>query len=155
MKIETINFGKQAYSGPCREIMRGLPEFFTPKALDDMARDLEKHTLFVAGEEAYPSGFATARYKNRHTLEITWLAVRRDQRRRGVGAALIKYIADHARDADKHILMLKTLAPIAGYKPYEATHSFYEKFGFLHVDTIDPYPGWGPDNPCAIYVKAL
>jgi hypothetical protein len=27
--------------------------------------------------------------------------------------------------------------------------------GFVHIDTIDPLPGWPPGNPAAIYVVAL
>jgi hypothetical protein len=39
--------------------------------------------------------------------------------------------------------------------PYEATRAFWERNGFVHVDTIDPLPGWEPGNPAAIYVAAL
>jgi hypothetical protein len=39
--------------------------------------------------------------------------------------------------------------------PYEATRAFWERNGFIHVDTIDPLPGWEPGNPAAIYVAAL
>jgi len=51
--------------------------------------------------------------------------------------------------------MAKTLAPDVEYAPYEATRRFYEKKGFIHLETIDPYPGWDPGNPCAIYVRVL
>jgi hypothetical protein len=30
-----------------------------------------------------------------------------------------------------------------------------ERSGFIHIDTIDPLPGWPPGNPAAIYVTAL
>ena len=43
----------------------------------------------------------------------------------------------------------------SGYRPYEATRAFWERNGFVHVDTIDPLPGWEPGNPAAIYVAAL
>jgi hypothetical protein len=43
----------------------------------------------------------------------------------------------------------------ADYRPYEATRAFWERRGFVQVDTIDPLPGWEPGNPAAIYVAAL
>jgi len=43
----------------------------------------------------------------------------------------------------------------SGYRPYEATRAFWERNGFVHVDTIDPLPGWEPGNPAAIYVAAI
>ena len=49
----------------------------------------------------------------------------------------------------------KTLDRSSGYRPYEATRAFWERNGFVHVDTIDPLPGWEPGNPAAIYVAAL
>jgi hypothetical protein len=49
----------------------------------------------------------------------------------------------------------KTLDRSSGYRPYEATRAFWERNGFIHVDTIDPLPGWPPGNPAAIYVAAL
>ncbi|HEX5290374.1 MAG TPA: hypothetical protein VFX25_16040 [Streptosporangiaceae bacterium] len=35
------------------------------------------------------------------------------------------------------------------------TRAFWERNGFVHVDTIDPLPGWEPGNPAAIYVAAI
>jgi hypothetical protein len=49
----------------------------------------------------------------------------------------------------------KTLDRSSGYRPYEATRVFWERNGFVHVDTIDPLPGWKAGNPAAIYVAAL
>ena len=49
----------------------------------------------------------------------------------------------------------KTLDSSSGYQPYEATRAFWERNGFVHIDTIDPLPGWEAGNPAAIYVAAL
>ena len=53
------------------------------------------------------------------------------------------------------VVEAKTLDRSSGYRPYEATRAFWERNGFVHVDTIDPLPGWEPGNPAAIYVAAL
>lgn len=57
--------------------------------------------------------------------------------------------------ADVRLLEVKTLADRAGYGPYIRTRRFYAWAGFVHLDTIDPFPGWDPGNPCAILVKVL
>ena len=49
----------------------------------------------------------------------------------------------------------KTLDRSCGYRPYESTRAFWERNGFIHIDTIDPLPGWRPGNPAAIYIAAL
>ncbi len=49
----------------------------------------------------------------------------------------------------------KTLDRSSGYHPYEATRAFWERNGFIQIDTIDPLPGWQPGNPAAIYVAAV
>jgi len=49
----------------------------------------------------------------------------------------------------------KTLDRSSGYRPYEATRAFWARNGFVHIDTIDPLPGWPPGNPAAIYVAAV
>lgn len=59
------------------------------------------------------------------------------------------------RSAGVELLEVKTLSAKADYLPYEATRGFYQRTGFLHLETVDPYPGWGPENPGAIYVKVL
>jgi hypothetical protein len=53
------------------------------------------------------------------------------------------------------VVEAKTLDRSADYRPYEATRAFWERRGFVQVDTIDPLPGWEPGNPAAIYVAAL
>jgi hypothetical protein len=53
------------------------------------------------------------------------------------------------------VVEAKTLDRSSGYRPYEATRAFWERNGFIQVDTIDPLPGWPPGNPAAIYVAAV
>jgi hypothetical protein len=58
-------------------------------------------------------------------------------------------------DDDLRVVEVKTLDASAGYEPYVATQAFWERHGFVWIDTIDPLPGWQPGNPAAIYVAAL
>lgn len=58
---------------------------------------------------------------------------------------------------ERGVLLLSTgtLAAAAEYAPYEGTRAFFEAVGFLHVDTIDPYPGRDAGNPCALLVMPI
>jgi hypothetical protein len=49
---------------------------------------------------------------------------------------------------------VKTLDKSSDYTPY-ATRAFWEARGFIHVDTIDPLPGWQAGNPAAVYIAAM
>jgi len=47
---------------------------------------------------------------------------------------------------------VKTLSDKDPYEPYRKTRDFYKNIGFIPIETIDPYPGWGEGNPCQIFV---
>ncbi len=89
------------------------------------------------------------------TAELSWIAVSPDSRNSGVGTALLMRLSDDLVSEGFKLLQVKTLDAKAGYEPYDASRLFYENRGFIYLDTITPYPGWEPGNPCAIYVKIL
>ena len=53
------------------------------------------------------------------------------------------------------VLEVKTLGASSDATNYDGTRRFYERHGFVLLEEIDPFPGWEPGNPCAIYVKAV
>jgi hypothetical protein len=59
------------------------------------------------------------------------------------------------RKEGARLLEVKTLDASAQSAEYEVTRRFYENRGFELLESIDPFPGWEPGNPCAIYVKVL
>jgi GNAT superfamily N-acetyltransferase len=83
------------------------------------------------------------------------MAVDAGWRGRGHGTTLLGHVLDHLAAAGISVVEVKTLDASSGYLPYEATRAFWERNGFVHVDTIDPLPDWEPGNPAAIYVAAL
>jgi hypothetical protein len=68
---------------------------------------------------------------------------------------LLNHVLDDLDDTGILLVEVKTLDRSAGYPPYEATRTFWQRRGFVQVDTIDPLPGWEPGNPAAIYIAAL
>ncbi|HEX3189682.1 MAG TPA: hypothetical protein VHS30_07820, partial [Streptosporangiaceae bacterium] len=68
----------------------------------------------------------------------------------GYGTRLLGRVLEHLGADGISVMEAKTLDRSSGYRPYEATRAFWERNGFVHVDTIDPLPGWEPGNPAAI-----
>ncbi len=135
-----------------------LPEYFDEAAMARMPVDAQEHATYIAieGDRAdHLRGFAVVERKGNRVAEVLWMGVCPERRRMGIGARLLSALEDDLRAEGFELLEIKTLAAEAEYAPYEGTRRFYEKQGFLWVETVDPYPAWPPGNPCAIYVAPL
>src|SRR5262252_1109911 len=139
----------------CVEIVRGLPDFFTPDTFDTIRSDFERHQGWAATDGDEVLGFAVVDRRSATAAEILWAAVQRDRRGTGTGALLVEHVLDALAGEGVLLVEAKTLDRSAGYAPYEATRAFWERRGFVQIDRIDPLPGWQPGNPCALYVAAL
>lgn len=148
-----------AGTNPLLAVARALPEFFMENAVVQIEADVRKHPTYVAEQRTGGSqsivGFAVVERKGSKVAELLWMAVHPEQQRKGVGTALLSALENDLRADGFELLVVKTLAAEARYAPYEGTRQFYEGEGFLLVEAIDPYPGWEPGNPCAIYAKVL
>jgi GNAT superfamily N-acetyltransferase len=136
-------------------IIRGLPDYFTDDVPAKAERDAASHEAWVISDSGAVAGFAIAARKSPAGAEILWIAVDAARRGHGHGTELLGHILDHLATNGISVVEAKTLDRSSGYRPYEATRAFWERNGFVHVDTIDPLPGWEPGNPAAIYVAAL
>jgi GNAT superfamily N-acetyltransferase len=150
-----IILGNSTHIENCLEIARRLPQYFTQGGLENLNRDIKTHRLFLVEESGEVRGFITLFSKYPYVAEISWLAVKLEHQRKGYGTAMVNFITLELKSKGVRFLEVKTLAPEVNYPPYEPTRRFYEKSGFVLIDIIDPYPGWEPGNPCAIYVKIL
>ncbi len=147
--------GNEKHIDACLSIAKELRQYFTEAGIATMSKDLRKHLLYVAMDLNEVVGFVATRRKNNHVAEISWTAVKLGCQHQGIGSALIDRVADDLRSQGIMLLEVKTLSEDVEYLPYEVTRQFYKKMGFIHLETIDPYPEWEPGNPCAIYVKIL
>jgi len=138
----------------CIEIVRGLPEFFTPDTVDAIRNDFGQHQAWLAADDEV-IGFTIVDRRSSTTAEILWAAVHRDRRGTGIGTLLIEHVLNALAEDGVVLVEAKTLDRSAGYGPYESTRAFWERRGFVQIDRIDPMPGWQPGNPCALYVAAL
>jgi len=136
-------------------IVRGLPDHFTSDVPGLIERDAADHDGWVLTDSGTVAGFAIASRRPPRAAEILWIAVDPSRRGQRLGTALLDRVLDELAAAGASVVEAKTLDASADYPPYEATRAFWEHKGFVHIDTIDPLPGWPPGNPAAIYVAAL
>ena len=140
---------------PCQEIVRGLPDYFTDDVPERVARDLGVHHGWVVTEEGNVVGFVIVDRRSTQAAEILWIAVQADRRHRGLGTGLLEHVLEELGAEGVKLVEAKTLDGSVTYEPYRMTRAFWERHGFVQVDTIDPLPGWQPGNPAAVYVCAL
>ena len=142
-------------AGAVSAIIRGLPDYFTDDVPAKVDHDAASHQAWVLTGSGTVAGIAVAARKSPGGAEILWFAIDAARRGRGHGTRLLGHVLDHLAIAGISVVEAKTLDRSADYRPYEATRAFWERGGFVHIDTIDPLPGWPPGNPAAIYVAAL
>ncbi|TNC24333.1 GNAT family N-acetyltransferase [Amycolatopsis alkalitolerans] len=139
----------------CVAIVRDSPDFFTSDVPGKVGADLEIHPAWVATTDDDLAGFAIVDRRAARGAEVLWMAVTASRRGGGVGTLLLEHVFRDLAESGVQVVEVKTQDASAGYEPYVATRAFWERRGFVHLDTIDPLPGWPPGNPAAIYVAAL
>jgi ribosomal protein S18 acetylase RimI-like enzyme len=115
----------------CLAIIATLPEWFGyESAFSDVSHAVKKQPGFVAIEKDEVVGFVAVLPVFDETLEITHLAVRRRERRRGTGRALLLAVRDYAKSSGAASICLLTLGPSAESVSYGETVAFYRAIGF-------------------------
>lgn len=126
----------------CEAVVATLPTFFSdPDGLADLGEALRTQSGYVAVVDGEVVGFATQLAHWSSNVEITWLAVRADRRRQGIGRLLVETVARAASAEGAQLLSVLTLGPSApepGVKDgYEGTRRFYQRLGFIGVRELD------------------
>lgn len=136
-------------------IAKDLPDFFDKAGLISLEKNLEQQELYGAFTGASMVGFIILRKADIASLEISWLAVRSNSQRQGMGSKLVKDSLNIFSTKGYKICYVKTLAETVENIGYAKTRAFYKKLGFYTLEIINPYPGWTVDNPCQILAAAL
>jgi ribosomal protein S18 acetylase RimI-like enzyme len=136
------------------KVAQKLPDFFNAGGLKQIEEDTKRHILYGAYLDAELVGFATYKEINPDAVEMSWLAVLPEKQGLGVGAKLVNDSLNELGSEYK-VCEVKTLSETSSYEPYKKTRSFYKNIGFVPIETIDPYPGWGEGNPCQIFVRFI
>ena len=130
-----------------------LPDFFNEDGLRKIKEDTKNHILYGAYLEGNMVGFVTYVEINSDAVEMSWLGVLPEKQKNGIGKKLVTQSLREMSSTYK-VCEVKTLSETDPYEPYKNTRAFYKCLGFIPIETIHPYPGWG-DNPCQIFIKCI
>ena len=124
------------HADACDEIVLGLPYHFAiERGRDDCAAAVRRDPGLVAVEGNEVVGFLTYVDRFDEAAEITWMAVRSERRREGIGHALIDRLVGQLTADGKRVLLVLTVSPSdPGPEPddgYGATRAFYRSAGFV------------------------
>ena len=133
----------------CDAIVAGLPYHFGNAEGRRMCADaVRSQPGLVATLEGDVVGFLTLARPYPHSAEITWLAVRADLRRHGIGRELVDRAAVDLRAEGRRVLLAFTVSPVGDEDEppdgYAATRAFYRRAGF--VDARDVPELWAGDR---------
>ncbi|MEX1008607.1 MAG: GNAT family N-acetyltransferase [Acidimicrobiia bacterium] len=134
----------------CDEVLASLPYFFgQPDGIEACARAVCTQRGWVAEDADEIVAFVTVEVIFPETVEITWLAVRSDRRRGGIGHALVERVTDDAAQSGAQLVVVETLGPSVAepgvIDGYEGTRAFYARVGFLPVKEVQ-LRDWNSDS---------
>lgn len=115
-------------------IAKELKEWFTKEAVENMKIDFKINNCVVATDLNKIVGFAFY-FSEYGKIKIIWLGVKKNNQRKGVGFALVKWIENVAKKCGSKCLEVETLTEEDDYVPYKLTRAFYYKNGFKKMYT--------------------
>jgi ribosomal protein S18 acetylase RimI-like enzyme len=120
----------------CDEIVLSLPYHFAIEEGRRLCADaVRAQPGIVAEEDGVVLGFLTFEPRFEMSAEITWVAVRADRRRAGIGGMLVDRLATDLRSEGRRLLLVLTVSPSDGPDDvpdgYQATRAFYERHDFV------------------------
>jgi N-acetylglutamate synthase-like GNAT family acetyltransferase len=122
----------------CDAIIAGHPTFFgDPDGLTAYRDAVRTQRGLVAVDAGEVVGFLTLEPSSEQTLEITWMAVRNDRRRNGIGRLLVDGAMQTAASDGVRMLCVLTLGPSDPDEGYKQTRAFYRGVGFVPIKEID------------------
>jgi ribosomal protein S18 acetylase RimI-like enzyme len=141
----------------CDAVVLTLPYHFGNDAgRAECARAVRAQDGLVALEEAEVVGFLTLERHDPRSAEITWMAVRADRRRQGVGRRLIEQAIDDLSVDGVELLSVLTMAESEPEEResdnYADTRAFYRALGFVPLREL-ALEEW--DDRAVILVRAV
>lgn len=141
----------------CDAIVASLPYHFG----DEHGRELcaaavREQAGLVATAGAGPIAFVTWRPWYSAAAEITWMAVRADERRRGVGRLLVDELVQALPAATRYLVVttLSERSPEPGVEDgYAGTRRFWQRCGFEPV--WEPAGWWNDENQAVVMIRPL
>jgi ribosomal protein S18 acetylase RimI-like enzyme len=142
----------------CDAIIATLPYHFgDEEGQRQCAAAVRSQQGLVAEDDGEVVGFVTVEPRFDECAEVTWMAVRADRRRMGVGRALLDRVAADVRAKGRRFLLVLTVSPSDGPDEipdgYQATRAFYEANGFVLARDFPGY--WTSEDTPVLMVRPL
>lgn len=138
----------------CRTVLSDLPLWFgISEANEQYANGVRDKQFVAVSLDGKTIGFASIKENNKSTAELYLIGILANYHRAGIGAKLLNYISNVLKQQDFKLLQVKTLDETRESVEYKKTRCFYNKVGFIPLESFDEL--WGSDNPCLIMVKVL
>jgi ribosomal protein S18 acetylase RimI-like enzyme len=142
----------------CDAIIAGLPYHFgQEEGRRACAAAVRRDPGLVAVEGREIVGFVTYVARFDEAAEITWMAVRADRRRRGIGHALIDRLTRELEAAGCRVVIVLTVSPSdPGPEPddgYQSTRAFYRSAGFVLARDLPRE--WDGGDTAVLLVRTL
>lgn len=151
---------RPAQDGDLTAILRlvdAWPSHFVESAKPLINRDFQAHNTIVFVKNEKVTGFLIWSIGNRE-IELRWLAVDPDHTRNKIGSGLVRHVMSSIKTENRIVLRTATTDSIisgTGFQgeAYEATHTFFERLGFLEERIIRDY--WGESNHCLVLSRKV
>jgi ribosomal protein S18 acetylase RimI-like enzyme len=142
----------------CDAIVSSLPYHF---GLEDGRREcadaVRAQRGLVGERDGRVVGFLTFESRFDEAAEVTWMAVHADERRGGVGRALMDRLAADLEAEGRRLLLVLTVSPNDPPDEipdgYQATRAFYAANGFALARDFAGY--WGDHDTPVLMVRML
>lgn len=125
------------------ETLFGAPMADSEAWFERLTRNIDRRSAWCvrSGPAGRVVGGMWLSLTNPHEITITWLAVDRDHRRRGIGSALIAKALELAEGHSVRVVTFGEGHPMSAAA--EASHFFYRRLGFTPCSEVPPE---GPDG---------
>lgn len=138
----------------CRQVLADLPLWFgLPESTEEYSTGVRNLRFWAFCADGLPVGFAALSHNSPDTAELYVLGVYRAYHRQGIGTRFLDFLCPLLRSEGYRLLEVKTLDSSRASEEYDRTRGFYQKAGFLALETNREI--WGPGNPCLIMAKIL
>jgi GNAT superfamily N-acetyltransferase len=141
----------------CDGIIASLPYHFANEEGRAQCGEAVRHERGLVAVEADEAiGFLTWVPRFESAAEVTWMAVRGDHRRRGIGRLLLDALLRELTGEGKRLLLVLTVSPHGDEDSpadgYPATRAFYSAMGFLLARDL---PREWTDDTAVMMVRPL
>ena len=147
----------EADAEACDGIVATLPYHFgNEKGRRDCAAAGRLQRGLGAEDDREVVGFLTVEPRFDDCSEVTWMAVRADRRRRGVGRMMMDRLAADTLADGRRFLVVLTVSPSDGPEEildgYQATRDFYEANSFV---LARDFAGYWESDTAVLMIRSL